>query len=112
MPAIVFFIIFCADINTFTMLVFHFRLVSKVFSVDFSIPVWWEIIPISIVWLLDPENIGLAVEILFPSCLQSWDISTSSLMIAILDFLTSGFFLFGHTTLPLSLFDSWTPKKA
>jgi len=43
------------------MLVFHFRLGGKVYSVDFQLSVWWESIPISFVELIDPENIGLAV---------------------------------------------------
>jgi len=37
---------------------------------DFPLPVWWKIILSSLVRLLDPENIGLAVEIAFLSYLQ------------------------------------------
>jgi len=53
------------------MLVFHFRLGGKVFSMDLPLPVWWEIILSSFVGLMDPKNIGLAVEIAFLSCLQA-----------------------------------------
>jgi len=44
---------------------------GKVFSVDLPLPVWWDIILISFVGLMDPENIDLAVEIAFLSCLQA-----------------------------------------
>jgi len=53
------------------MLIFYFRLGGKVFSVDLPLPVWWKIILIIYVGLLDPENIGLAVEIVFLFCRQA-----------------------------------------
>jgi len=53
------------------MLVFHCRLGEKVFSVNLPLPVWWKAIPISFVGLMGPENIGLAVEVAFPSCLEA-----------------------------------------
>jgi len=40
-------------------------------NLDFKLAVWWKIILSSSVWLLDPENIGLAVEIAFLFCLQA-----------------------------------------
>jgi len=53
------------------MLLFYFRLGGKVFSVDLPLPIWWEISLSSFVSLMDPDNIGLAVEIAFLSCLQA-----------------------------------------
>ena len=38
---------------------------------DFLFPVCWESIPSSFVGLLDPENIDVAVEIAFLSCLKA-----------------------------------------
>jgi len=38
---------------------------------NFPLPVWWKIIFSSFVGLMDPENIGLAIEITFLSCLQA-----------------------------------------
>jgi len=38
---------------------------------DFLLSVWWKIILCSSFGLLDPENIGLEVEIAFISCLQA-----------------------------------------
>jgi len=35
---------------------------------DFQLPVWYEIILSSSIRLLDPKNIGLAIEIAFQSC--------------------------------------------
>jgi len=69
MPAIIVFLIFVPDITTFTMLIFHFRLGGEVFSMNFPLPVWWKIIISSSAGLLYPQNIDLAVEIAFLSCL-------------------------------------------
>jgi len=60
MFVIVFFLFYVPDLTAFTyMLVFHFRLAGKVFSVVFPLPIWWAIILISFVELTDPENIGI-----------------------------------------------------
>jgi len=53
------------------MLVFHFQLVEKICSVELPLPVWWEIILISFIGLMDPDDIGLAGEITFQSCPQA-----------------------------------------
>jgi len=71
MPVIVFFCVSVQHVTTFTLMIFHFRLRGKVFSVDLPLPIWWETILICFVGLMDPENIGLAVEIEFLSCLQA-----------------------------------------
>jgi len=61
MPVIVFVLFFVPDISTFTLLIFHFRLGVKVFSVDLPLPIWWKIMLSIFVGIIDPENIGLAV---------------------------------------------------
>jgi len=89
----------------------------------FSLPVRWEsilsgfgtsgsveIILSSSVGLLNPENIGLAVDkIAFLSSLQPEIKEIPSYSGRNLGFSTSGFFPFDRTTLPLTLFDIWTP---
>jgi len=59
------------DATTFDMLVFHFQFGGKVFSVNLPPPVWWEMFLISFFGLMDPEHIGLVVEIAFLSRLQA-----------------------------------------
>src|SRR5664279_4592343 len=52
---------------------------------DFRLPVWSDSIRTESIELLDPENVGFAVEIAFLSSLQA-EICTSGLLAAILDF--------------------------
>jgi len=71
------------------MLASHYRLGGKVFSVNLLLPAWWKIILSRSVRLLDPENIGLEVDIAFQSCLQA-DISVLPVNECHLGFSTSG----------------------
>jgi len=111
MPVIVFFRFSVPDIGTFCLFVFHFRLGVKVFSVDLPLPVWWEINLSIFVELMDRKH-KFSSWNRVPILSISWDISTSSLMAAILDFSTPDYFPFGRTRLLLSLFYSWTLCRA
>jgi len=44
------------DIAIFTMLVCHFGFAGEVFSVDLSLPVWWEIVLVNFFGLMDPNT--------------------------------------------------------
>jgi len=56
---------FCARYNYFYHVGFSLPVRWEGFSMDLPLPVWWEIILISFVELMNPENIGTAVEISF-----------------------------------------------